>query len=427
MLTFGCRAGLTRRNFLTAGALGLTGLTLGDLLRVRAEQPTAARLKRKAVILVYLPGGPPHIDMYDLKPDAPAEVRGEFKPIRTRVPGLDVCELLPLHAQLADRFSVVRGIEFHQKDHNVEEVVCGYPLPQRRPAFGSVVSRLRGQDGLPPYVSFGNLDIGNPVSPEDPHYLGVAHRPFTPSGPGLQNLRLSSSVPLERLADRTALRNAFDNLNRDLDRQGASGGLAGMDAFHARALEMLRSPRTRDAFDLAREPDRVRDRYDMNAHLLMARRLVEAGVSVVTLGFTRAPGWDTHKDNFRTLRILLPELDRAVHALLTDLCDRGLHDDVAVLLWGEFGRSPRITADAGRDHWPEAGCALLSGGGLRMGQVVGATDRRGEHPLGRPCTPQNVLATLYHVLGIDPALTLPDYNGRPTPLLDERDKIEPLL
>jgi hypothetical protein len=424
MLTFRCRDGLTRRNFLSVGALGLAGLRLGDVLRLRAGQADGARLARKAVIMVYLPGGPPHTDMYDMKPEAPAEVRGEFKPIRTRVPGLDVCELLPLHAQIADRFTIVRGLQFHQKDHNVEEVVSGFALPQRRPAFGSVVARLRGQDQLPPYVSFGNLDIGNSVSAEDPHYLGVAYRPFTPSGPGLRNLRLAPSVSLERLAERTELVTAFDNLNRDLD---SRGNLAGMDAFHAKALEMLRSPRARDAFDLTRESDRVRDRYGKNTHLLTARRLVEAGVSVVTLGFTRAPGWDTHKDNFRTLRMLLPELDQALHTLLTDLCDRGLHDDVAVLVWGEFGRSPRITTDAGRDHWPEAGCALLSGGGLKMGQVLGGTDRRGEYPLGRPCTPQNVLATLYHVLGIDPSQTLPDYNGRPTYLLDEREKIEALV
>jgi uncharacterized protein (DUF1501 family) len=240
----------------------------------------------------------------------------------------------------------------------------------------------------------------------------------------LRNLGLCPGVSLERLEDRRKLLGAFDQLDRDLDRSDA---MAGVDAFSARAFDFLRSARAREAFDISREPDRVRQRYGVNTQLLLARRLLEAGVSVVTVGFTRPPGWDTHQNNFATMRKLLPELDAALATLLTDLRDRRLDSDVTVLVWGEFGRSPRISPEAGRDHWPEAGCALLSGGGLRTGQTIGASDSQGARSKGNPYSVQNVLATLYRVLGIDPGQTFNDHNGRPQYLLDEREAIESLL
>ncbi len=419
-----CCDGVSRRNFLRAGALGLAGLTLSDVLRLRAAPPTNARRGPKAALMIYLPGGPPHQDTYDLKPDAPPEVRGEFKPIHTNVAGMDVCELLPQQAKLADQFAIVRGIKFANEDHNVDEIVTGFRPGAHRPAFGSVVSRVRGQDQVPPYVSFGGLDLGSPINPENPQYLGSSHRPFTPSGPGVRNLGLCPGVSLERLEDRRRLLGAFDQLDRDIDQGNA---MSGMDAFNTRALDLLRSARAREAFDLSREPNRVRERYGANTQMLLARRLLEAGVSVVTVGFTRPPGWDTHQNNFATMRKMLPELDAALATLLTDLRDRGLLSEVAVLVWGEFGRSPRISPEGGRDHWPEAGCALLAGGGLRTGQVVGATDSQGARAKGNPYSVQQVLATLYRVLGIDPEQKFNDHSGRPQYLLDDRDPIEALL
>ena len=415
-------AGVSRRNFLRAGVLGFAGLSFADVLRLRAQQPDVGAT-RKSVIMIYLPGGPAHQDTYDMKPDAPVEVRGEFQPIRTNVPGMDLCELMPRQSEMADQFSIVRGIKFVNDAHVAEEVVTGFHPRDHRPAFGSVVSRVRGRDALPPYVSFGGLDLGSLVNPENPQYLGVSHRPFTTSGPGLQNMGLLPGMSLGQLEERRGLLASFDRLNRDLDHAGALGGA---DPFTAQAFDIIRSGRAREAFDLSREPDAIRQRYGVNRQLLLARRLVEAGVSVVTVGFTRPPGWDTHQNNFGTLRILLPELDAALFTLLTDLRQRGLESQVAVLVWGEFGRSPRIDA-GGRDHWPEAGCALMAGGGLKTGQIVGATDSHAGRSRGTPFSVQNVMATLYHVLGIDPATTFPDHNGRPQYLLDDREPIEALL
>jgi hypothetical protein len=419
-----CCDGISRRNFLRAGVLGLSGLTLGNLLKLQASQPAVGRLPRKSVIMVYLPGGPPHQDTYDLKPEAPDTVRGEFKPIKTNVPGIDICELLPLQAKIASQFAIIRGLKFANPDHRVEELVTGFLPSAARPAFGSVVSRVRGTNGLPPYVSFGNLDLGSVVNPESPQYLGGSHRPFSPSGPGLQNLSRHAGVSLEKLEDRRRLLEGFDRFDRTMDR---SDTMASMDAFNRRAFDMLRSGRVKEAFDISREPDRVREKYGPNTQMLLARRLVEAGVSVVTLGFTRPPGWDTHQKNFVTMRKMLPEFDRALSTLLVDLRDRGLESDVAVVVWGEFGRSPVISSDGGRDHWPAAGCALMAGGGLKTGQILGATDSQAANPRGAGYTVQNVLATLYRVLGIDPTTLFNDLTGRPQALLDEVEPIQALL
>jgi len=423
--------GMVRRDFLKVGALGLGGLTLADVLRLQAASPTPR--SRKAVIMVYLPGGPSHIDMYDLKPGAPQEIRGEFQPIRTNVPGLDICELMPLQAQIADKFALVRTLQTVDT-HSAELLMRGTLTGPKRPVFGSVVSRLRPRhETLPPYVALGGE---NGSDPGDPVYLGTAHRPFKPGGPGMQSLSLDREVTLDRLGDRRALLGAFDNLCRDIDDHRQT--LAGLDAFSAQALQMISAPSTREAFDLAREPEAVRSRYGPAGRLLLALRLAEAGVAVVTVSLagTVVPGgdWDTHagtdqrsETNFANLRRKLPVYDRAIHAMITDLYSRGLDQDVAVVVWGEFGRTPRINRNGGRDHWAPASFALIAGGGLSMGQVIGDTGPRAESPRSAPYRPSNLLATLYRHLGIDPAATLSDYNGRPMYLLDERRLIEELL
>jgi hypothetical protein len=321
-----------------------------------------------------------------------------------------------------------------------EELLSGFPFgpeggpaslrPGTRPTFGSVVSKLHAGNGtyLPPYVA---LDMGRmphgfmrPAALE-PAFLGQAHQPFDPSSPGgLANLGLAEGVTLDRLADRRTLLDTFDDLRRDIEY--VKGTAAGMDAFTAQALDMISSPRTRDAFDISKEPDKIRAHYGPASRFLQARRLVEAGVSVVSL---LAPGyWDTHSDNFRYLRQQLPLLDRGIYALVTDLHQRGLDRDVAVVIWGEYGRTPKINKAAGRDHWTEASFALVAGGGFKMGQVIGATNARAERSVGGSYIPQNLLATLYReVFGIDPATTLPDHSGRPVYLLDERESIKELL
>jgi uncharacterized protein (DUF1501 family) len=423
--------GLSRRDFLAAGALG--GLTLADVLRLRAASPTAP----KAVVMVYLPGGPSHLDTYDLKPDAPAEVRGEFKPIDTNVPGVRVCELLPLHAKVADKFAVVNGLQCVDT-HSAELLMRGHlGGPAKRPVFGSVVSRLRGgtgPGGMPRYAALGGE---NGSDPGDPSYLGTAHRPFKPGGEAMNNLSLVRGVSPEQFADRKQLLKAFDTIRREAD---ARGEMAGTDAFTARALDVIASPAVRDAFDVSKEPKALQERYGTGKRLLQALRLAAAGVSVVTVSVagTVLPvgDWDTHGKNdgrkfgqFEDYRQRLPVFDKLMHTFLTDLYDRGLDKDVAVVVWGEFGRTPKVNKDGGRDHWAPAGSALVAGGGFKTGQAIGDTGPRGDRERGRaaPYTPANVLATLYRFLGVDPTATLPDLTGRPVYLLDDPEPVRELL
>jgi hypothetical protein len=383
--------------------------------------------------MVYLNGGPSHVDMYDMKPDAPVEYRGEFKPIRTNVPGMEICELLPLQAKIADKFAIIRNMKFEQQGHTPPELFTGF-LRGDRPAMGSVISKLRSDAGIrspiPPYVYLGDANyVGQPG------FLGKAHEAYIP-GTTAANLGLARDMTLDRLGERRQLLKEFDSLRREAD--DAHGSMAGMDAFTVQAMEMITSNKARDAFDITKEPEPVREKYGKGMEFLQARRLVEAGVPFVTLTpRNRNPGqmcngeWDHHDHIFRCLRAVLPQLDCSLYALLTDLHDRGMEKNVAVVVWGEMGRTPRVGTQrgttAGRDHWPQAGFALMAGGGLQTGQVVGATDVRGERPKGRAYTPQNVLATLYHVLGIDPETTLPDHQGRPIYLLDDREKVTELI
>jgi hypothetical protein len=424
MLTFFGRSqrfcdGVSRRDFLRVGALTVGGLSLADVLRLQAlsspEKQSASR--GKSVIMIFLPGGPPHLDMYDMKPRAPKEFRGELNPINTNVPGIEICELMPRQAKMMDKLAILRGVTFVD-EHSPHMVMTGFPDRVRRPCFGSMVSYYKGRkDGLPPYVSLMN----NPQS-EDPEYCGAAHRPFVPSGPGLENLRLVSGVSLDRLGNRKELLRNLDTIRREVDYRGAMNGI---DAYTTRALDMITTPEAREAFDVEKEPRSVQEKYGReNRDFLRARRLVEAGVSVVTLA---TGGWDTHSDNFNSMRKQLPRLDQGVSALVNDLHERGLDKDVAVVMWGEFGRTPRINGGAGRDHWAPAGCALMAGGGMKMGQAIGETDARAERPVGRGITPSNVLATLYRHMGIDTQATLHDNNGRPMYVLEDRDVVSDLV
>ncbi|HJZ56191.1 MAG TPA: DUF1501 domain-containing protein, partial [Gemmataceae bacterium] len=392
MLTIRHRVALGRRDFLRVGALGLCGPTLADLLRVEAREQAPAR--PKSVIYIVLGGGPSHIDAWDLKPDAPAEFRGPFNPIPTKLTGVRICELMPLQAAIMDRLALLRGIRSVENDHFLSEVYSGLPRGAgKRPAFGSVVSRLTPSDSpLPPYVSLSRASTDQ-FEFEKPYYAGSGHAPFRPFGEALDDLQPVKS--LDQLQDRRQLLTAFDSARRELDRGDTA---AGADKFRAQALDIITSPKVREAFDLNREPDKLLAAYGHNAGkyphqtvkdilypwdarpFLLARRLVEAGVRVVTL---RAAEWDHHSspqgDIFAALRRMLPLLDRSLFALVNDLSARGLDKDVLVVVLGEFGRTPKIAQPGpGREHWAEAGCAVLFGGGLRMGQVVGETDSRAE-------------------------------------------------
>lgn len=439
-------AGFNRREFLRVGGLGIAGLTLADVLRCEAAAGASAAgpaARAKSVIYVVLGGGPSHIDMWDLKPHAPAEYRGPFSPIATNLSGVQICEHMPRQAAIMDRTALVRGIASVENDHFLSEVYTGLPRSAgKRPAFGSVVSRLHGSSAtLPPYVSLDQATVDQ-FEFEKSHYAGAAHAPFRPFEESLSDL--TPAKDLAALDDRKSLLRAFDRFQRGLEQPDAFGGL---DRFQARALEMIASPQVRDAFDLEKEPPETLVRYGHKAGqyphqtvktilydwdakpFVMARRLVEAGVRVVTL---RVGSWDHHSgaesDVFFALERLMPVLDQSIVALVDDLKDRGLSDDVLVVVLGEFGRTPKISYPGpGREHWADAGCALFFGGGLKMGQVIGETDARAERAISGRTTFQNVLATIYHVLGVDPSATLPDFNGRPQYLLDDPRPIGELV
>lgn len=416
--------GISRRNFLQIGAFG-AGLTLTDMLRLKAAQdPAAIRpTPQKSAIMIYLPGGPSHMDMYDLKPEAPAEFRGEFKPIQTNVPGVQICEHMPMQARMWDKLACVRSL-VSVDEHSDSLVMTGYTENVNRtaghPSFGSVVSKLRsgGANDVPPFVSLrGGGSMGT-----EPGYLGVAHRPFTPSGAGMENLRLASGVTTDRMGERKDLLGKFDTARREID---ASGTMRGMDSFAGRAFDMIASGVVRKALDLKNEDPKTRDRYKGIEMFLTARRLVEAGVGCVTLAYG---GWDTHGSNFKTLKQQLPNVDRGIANLISDLHDRGMQDDVVTVMWGEFGRTPKINnSDAGRDHWSPVMSAMIAGGGLKMGQAIGSSSAKGEYPKDRPYKVPHLLSTIYHAMGIDPAFTFPNGSGRPMYILDDRNTVEELI
>jgi hypothetical protein len=411
--------GVSRRGFLQVGAFG-AGLTLAEMLRLRAAA-SEPRASTRSAIMIYLPGGPSHMDMYDLKPDAPKEFRGEFKPIATNVPGVQISEHMPMQARMWDKLAAIRSV-VTVEEHSDTMVMTGFPdrvnRTAGRPSIGSVVSKVRGTGhaGVPPFVSLRNMTRGT-----EPGYLGIAHRPFTLSGPGAQNLRMVRDVTLDRLEDRKSLLHVFDSVRREAD---ASGTMLGMDSFATQALDLVVSGKVRNALDLSKEDTRSRARFKGVEQFLTARRLVEAGVGCVTLSYG---GWDTHGQNFTTLKRQLPMLDRGLATMIQDLHDRGLGDEVVTVVWGEFGRTPKINRGAGRDHWPSVMSALVAGGGLRMGQMVGTSSARGERPKDSPYVPSNVLSTVYRVLGIDPSRTFPNGSGRPMYILDDRALVKELI
>ncbi len=393
--------GISRRNFLRIGALSLGGLALPEVLRAQAQ---SGALSKKAIIMIFLPGGPPHQDMFDLKTEAPSEIRGEFSPIRTNVPGIQICELMPRMAGMMDKLAIIRSMVGATTSHASFQCMTGHDPRESQPpggwpAFGSVLSKLRGpmDPALPPYVGLAPKMGHVPWSdPGKPGFLGPAHAPFLPNGDGKGDLILNG-ISLERLRDRRALLKSFDRFRRDAD---ASGSMEGFDAFTQQAFGVLTSSRLAEALDLEREDPKLRDRYGRGTaanqldggpklldQFLLARRLVEAGVRCVTLAFSR---WDWHSDNFKRGREDIPMLDQGVTALVEDLHQRGLDKDVSVIVWGEFGRTPKINPQGGRDHWPQVSCALLACGGMRTGQVIGSTDRLGAEAKDRPVHFQEV-------------------------------------
>lgn len=414
--------GINRRNFLKIGAFG-AGLTLADMLRLRAEaSATGNQLvssRPKSAIMIYLPGGPTHMDTYDLKPDAPAEFRGEFKPIQTNVAGVQICELMPLQAKMWDKFAVIRSV-VSVGEHSDSLVMTGKSqrenITAQHPSFGSVVSRVRSAQAssMPPFVSLRGSTRGTEAG-----FLGIQHRPFAPNGPGIENLRPLTTVNEERMADRRAMMEGFDNVHREID-----ANAAGLDSFAARAFDMISSGGVRHALDLTREPSASRSRYQGVEQFLTARRLVEAGVGCVTMTYG---GWDTHAENFSSMRRQLPQVDKGITNLVQDLHERGLSDDVVIVMWGEFGRTPRVNNRAGRDHWAPVMSALIAGGGLRMGQAIGTTTPRGEYPQDRRYSVPQVLATLYRTIGIDPGMTFLNGTGRPIHVVDDRAPVRELV
>jgi hypothetical protein len=444
--------GVTRRTALKAGTLGVTGLTLPGLLKARAESSGGGT--EKSIILIWLDGGPSQLETYDPKPDAPAEFRGPFGVIRTKVPGVVVSEKLPHHARHADKIALVRSLHHDNGDH----FAAGHwmttgrfgstavSLPQKYPSIGSYVSRVKGSNrtGLPAYVGLpsaqtiylfpgymGAAYLGGAYNPFDVDrerkYLAANDATRVRSPKWLSGL---GGPAVRTFAGRQPLLKQFDSLRRDLD---SSGTADTMDRYQQQALDLILGSAAREAFDIDKEDLRSADRYGQGPwgrYTLMARRLVEAGVSFVTVDM---PHWDDHSSIEKGHGYKLPPLDQAVGALLDDLTERGMLDRVMVVVMGEFGRTPKINTGQpgipvpGRDHWGNAISAMVAGGGLKGGQVVGKTNARAEHPVERALVPADLLATIYSTLGIDPKLQFKDHTGRPVSILDEGEPIRELV
>jgi hypothetical protein len=438
---------LSRRALLQAGALGVGGLTCADWFRLRAEGAVRASAAETSVILLWLSGGPGHMETWDPKPRAPVEYRGPLGAIDTSIPGIQFGELMPEQARIMEHLAVLRTVRHGTGDHTKGNhwMLTGHEGPafnapdnqvQRRPAIGSAVARLRGgvAPGMPPYVAAPHLRGGTDNFFHYAAYLGGGWNPFVVNSDpneknfAVRNLTLAGDLTLERLADRRALAARFDRL-----RASTEPAMADLDEHHQAAFDLLTSPGVRQAFDIAQESERVRDRYGRHTFgqsALLARRLVEHGVTFVTVNCVP---WDHHGSpgQYKTeegARLLIPPLDRAIAALVQDLIERGRFEKTLVVAMGEFGRTPRMNANAGRDHWGNTFSVLLAGGGLRMGQTIGRSSPRGEEVVDRPLDPQDVAATIYHHLGIDARrVTFHDALDRPMPLLDRGEPIRELL
>ncbi|MBT6154972.1 MAG: DUF1501 domain-containing protein [Planctomycetaceae bacterium] len=449
---------MPRREFMRVGTLALGGMTLSDLLAYRAAAGVSD--PETSVILFWMWGGPSQLETYDMKPDAPSEYRGPFNPISSKVPGMDLVEHFPLQAKIADRFSIVRTLHHGMSAHNDGSItVLTGKEPQApdptstnkssHPDFGMIASYVRGprSDGLPQYIGVHRAPFMTA-----PNYLGLSYKAFDSGDPSVKgfapkNLTLAAGIDERRLDDRKSLVTQFDRYRRDLDLAGSMGGT---EDFRQAAFNMLTSNKVADAFDLSKEDDTLRDRYGRHRwgqNCLLARRLAEAGSAVINVDAT-APSnkseyfsWDDHAGPFHLVHANLerfPQYDQAITALIEDLHERGLDRKVLVVACGEFGRTPRLTRRAtfpgkkggpwlGRDHWPNAFSALIAGGGLRMGQVVGSTNSKAEHPLHDPVTPQDLMATIYRHLGIDVTRGLVNFSGRPIPILYDGQPISQLV
>jgi Protein of unknown function (DUF1501) len=419
---------LSRRDFFRIGGLAIGGLTLPRLLQ--AEQASAGRATGKSIINIYLAGGPTHLDTFDLKPTAAREFRGEFQPVPTNVPGMQICELMPKLCQVADKFSVVRSISGLRDEHAPQQSDSGWSEQSLRnmggrPGIGSVMSKLWGPsqttaNGTAP--TFVDLTGWTKTG-----FTGQINAGFRPDGEGRENLSLNQRVSLNRLGDRKALLGGLDRLQRNVDH---SGMLTAIDSYTERAVGIVTSGELAKAMDLRQEDPRQLERYgakngNENQRFILARRLIQSGARCVSFSWG---GWDTHGDNFNAMRRQLPPLDQGLAALIDDLDAHGLLESTIIMMSGEFGRTPRINNTAGRDHWARASFFFLAGGGLRHGQMIGTTSRNGEEPIERPIHIQNVFHTVYHQLGIDSnTVTLTDPNGRPQYLVEDRNLITELL
>ncbi len=411
--------GSSRRDFLKVGVLGMGGLLLPDLLRLRAAEKAAGKATRNtSVVWLWLGGGPTHVETFDPKMSAPAEYRSVVGAVKTNVPGIELGGVFPKMARNADKMAFVRSFAHRNSGHGggTHWVMTGYDFPPAdngqapiKPGIGSILSRYRGasngKTGLPTYVRLSGI-LG-----DGPAWLGSAYAPFDVGGNAQRNM-----VPVvthDRLDDRRKLLKTFDALDRRIDK---SGLLQGLDSFEAQAIDLVKS-RARETFDLSREDPRVRDRYGNNGlarQMLLARRLCEAGVGFVTIHFG---GWDMHGQIAQGMRNLGPQVDHAVSTFIDDLHQRGLEKEVLLVITGEFGRTPRINGSAGRDHWAPLSTLALAGGGLKMGQVVGESNAKVEVPKSTPITPQDLMATVFHVLGIPQDLQFKDPSGRPTSMI----------
>ena len=439
--------GVTRRDFLRIGGMAMGGLSLPQVLQ--AQELSGKRNSHKAVIMVYLTGGPPHLDMFDLKPDAPADIRGHFKPTKTNVSGIEICEHMPRLAKLADKFAIIRSLVGARDEHSSDNSLTGYTLGEDpnhfHPALGSVVSKVKGpvHPAMPPFVDLRLPTHHKPYfNPASTSFLGLAHGAFPVNGKVKEDAVLKG-ITLDRLADRRRLLNAVDGFRKESDQLRET---AQVEAMRGRALDLLTSSRLAEALDYTREDEKTKELYGKgspnvvqdaspmwNEQFLMARRLVEAGARCVTIGFG---SWDFHSPPSNDwIKIMIGNLDRAVGALIQDLHDRGLDKDVTVSVWGDFGRSPKIggymnaySAQGGREHWPAVAFGLLAGGGMRTGQVIGSTNAFGEYADDRPVHFRDAFATLYHNLDIDTKrVSLTDQEGRPYFILPEHDPIAELV
>jgi hypothetical protein len=436
----------SRRAFLQAGVLGIGGLSLTEILKLRAEAATGPR-KDTSVILLWMSGGPGHMETWDPKPEAPKEYRGPLAAISTNVPGVQFSELMPEQAAIMDKLAVLRTVNHGTGDHTKGNhwMLTGYEGPafnapdnqqQRRPSLGSATARVRGSNhsGMPAYAAVPHLRGGTDNLFHYAAYLGGGWNPFVVNSDpnnkdfSVRNLTLSGELPLERVANRRALVASLDQA-----RTVAEPKMHELDKHQQAAFELLTGPQARKAFDISTEPAALRDRYGRHTFgqsALLARRLVEHGVTFVTVNCVP---WDHHGSpgQYKTdegARLLIPPMDRAIAALITDLIDRGLYEKTLVVAMGEFGRTPRMNKDAGRDHWGNTFSVLMGCGSMKMGQVIGRSSPRGEQVADRPLDPQDVAATVYHHLGINAkAASFPDHQGRPLSLLDKGEPVRELI